>query len=298
MKPLPIGKRFCLKLVKSLDFLFSDASYIRLKFYLYVGYWPNLKNPKTFNEKLQWLKLNNRHNILTKLVDKIEVKQYISEKIGQEYVVPTLQVYDSAEEIDISKLPDKFVLKCNHNSGGIVICRNKKNIDLQKSKDILSKTLGLNYFKVGREWPYKNVSPHILAEKLLENDGNDLPDYKFYCFNGKVGCCLICANRFGEGGLKTNFYDKDWNLLPFTRHHDNISYNIEKPEVYEKMISLAETIASDFKFVRVDFYLIENRIYFGELTFFPGNGWEEFNPIEWDYKLGAMLDLDSNEQKF
>lgn len=291
MGKLPIHRRLLLRFINKFDYLFSDKVFIRVKFYLNLGYWPNLKNPQTFNEKLQWLKLYNRNDILTTLVDKIEVKKYVANKIGEEYVIPTLEVYDSVADIKISKLPDKFVLKCNHNSGGLVISRNKKSFDLAQAKKTLSKALRLNYFKVGREWPYKNITPRILAETLLENGGNDLPDYKFFCFNGKFRTCLVCVNRFGNGGLRMNFYDKDWNLLPFTRQYDNIPYEVKRPVTFEKMIKLAENLASNFQFVRVDFYSINEKIYFGEMTFFPGNGWAKFNPIEWDYKMGHWIKL-------
>lgn len=291
MGKLSFIRRVSLKILNQIDFLFSDSWFIRFKFYLYLGYWPNVKEPRTFNEKLQWLKLNTRQDIQTKLVDKIEVKKIVAEKIGNEYIIPTIGVYNSVDDIKISSLPDKFVLKCNHNSGGIIICSDKEKLDLKKSRKILSHKLKQNYFRVGREWPYKNVNPRILAEEFIDTRGTDLPDYKFFCFNGKVKCCLVCANRFDNGGVKMNFYDREWNLLPFTRHYDNIPYEIDKPIAYTKMIELAEVLSAEFTFVRVDFYAIGETVLFGEMTFFPGNGWSEFEPIEWDYKLGEWLKL-------
>lgn len=298
MGAIPIYRRVLLRLLKMSGELFSDSLFIKLKFYLYMGSFPDLKSPKTFNEKLQWLKLHNRHDIHTKLVDKIEVKKYVEEKIGSKYIIPTLTVYDRIQDIDISKLPDKFVLKCNHNSGGIVICRNKGTFDLDNAKKILQSKLKQNYFKIGREWPYKNVTPRILAEQYIEGDHDgDLYDYKFFCFNGKVKMCLVCAYRNEVGGVKLNFYDRDWHLLPFTRHYGNIPHEIKKPDEYQEMIEVAEKLASDFKFIRVDLYLQDDKILFGELTFFPGNGWGEFTPEEWDYKVGEWLDISPDKKK-
>lgn len=298
MKKNAIITRLLLKILSKLSFILSDSWFIRFKFFLYMGFWPDLKNPKTFNEKLQWLKLHNRHNIHTLLVDKIEVKKYVSKKIGKEYIIPTLAVYKSVEDIDLRRLPDKFVLKCNHNSGGIVICKNKELFDFRNTKKLLSKKLKHNYFEVGREWAYKNVQPRILAEKFIEIKGkDDLYDYKFFCFNGIVKVCLVCANRNEAGGVKMNFYDREWNLLPFTRHYENIPYEIKKPDVLGKMIRIAEKLSSDFKFVRVDLYVIGKKILFGEMTFFPGNGWSEFNPVEWDYMFGNWLDINSDDKK-
>lgn len=296
MGNLSLSKRIGLKILNNIFSWLPDKLFIECKFYLNLYYWPKLKNPRSFNEKLQWLKLYKRNPLLTDLVDKIKVKGYVSDKIGKEYVIPTVAVYKSPEEIDPIKLPDRFVLKCNHNSGGLTICRDKSKLDLNKVKKELSKSLKYNYYKVGREWPYKNVERAVLAEQLLEGPEEGIPDYKFFCFNGKVRACMVCVERFSESGLKINFYDREWNIMPFTRHYPYSDCNIPKPTTYEKMINLAEQLAEDFEFVRIDFYSLEEWIYFGEMTFFPGNGWEDFNPIEWDYIFGSWINLDKNDQ--
>lgn len=296
MGKLPLYKRITLKILNDVFSWLPDKVFIECKFYLNLGYRLNINNPRSFNEKLQWLKLYRRHPMLTDLVDKVKVKKYVSEKIGNEYVIPTIAVYKTTEEIDIARLPDKFVLKCNHNSGGLTICRDKLKLDLKKAKRDLNKSLKFDYYKVGREWPYKNVERVILAEQLLEGPDEGLPDYKFFCFNGKVKSCLVCIDRFSESGLKMNFYDNEWKLMPFIRHYPNSNQDIPKPPTYEKMIELAEKLSEDFEFVRIDFYSIEDQIYFGEMTFYPGNGWSDFNPIEWDYIFGSWINLKESDQ--
>ena len=269
----------------------SDKTYLKIVFRLKIGMRLDLNNPKSFNEKLQWLKINNRDEKYTNMVDKYEVKKIVSKSIGEEYVIPNIGIYDSFEEIDFNKLPNRFAIKCTHDSGGYVIVSDKKKANIKKIKKKINKSLHRNYYYSGREWPYKNVKPRILIEKYIsENDTDDLIDYKFMCFNGKCKIIFTCTERFG-GGLKVTFFDTDWNTLPFERHYPKSSISIKKPMNLSKMIHLAETLSNGIPFVRVDFYEVNNKIYFGELTFFPGNGFEEFTPIEWDYKIGDMLDL-------
>ena len=269
-----------------------DNIYLKIMFKFRIGYKLNLKEPKTFNEKLQWLKLYNRNPLYTKLVDKNDVRSFIKEKIGEEYLIPQIGVYNEVSEIDFSKLPEKFVLKCTHDSGGIVICKNREKLDLEKSKSKLEKHMKNNYFYWGREWPYKNVKPRIVCEEFIEDGKNeDLIDYKFMCFNGKVKCSFVCLNRNSKEGLNVDFYDREWNKMPFERHYKNSNITLEKPKQYEKMIELSEKLAKDFPFVRVDFYEVKEKIYFGELTFFPGSGLEEFRPEEYDKVLGDWLKI-------
>ena len=274
------------------DFL-SDKTYLRFKYWLNMDKKLDLKNPKTFNEKLQWLKLYNRKPEYTMMVDKYAVREYIKKKLGEEYLIPLLGVWDSSDDIDFDKLPNQFVLKCNHNSGlGMCICKDKSKLDIDKVKRELKKGLRQDYYLTSREWPYKDVPRKIVAEKYMEERPNtELNDYKLMCFNGKVQCSFVCSERFSDDGLKVTFFDRDWNVLPFERHYPKSVNAIEKPKTYEKMVEFAEILSKDIPFVRVDFYEISGKLYFGELTFFPGSGYEEFEPEEWDYKLGKMIDL-------
>lgn len=270
----------------------SDRKYLEMTYRLVIGKELNLDDPKSFNEKLQWLKLYNRKNVYTKMVDKYEVKKIVSELIGNEYIIPTLGVWDRFEDIDFSKLPDKFVLKCTHDSGGVVICKDKNTFDVDEAKNKINKALSRNFYYAGREWPYKNVKPRIIAEEYISSgDSKDLKDYKLMCFNGKVKCSFVCSNRNSKNGLNVDFYDINWEKMPFERHYPNSKEKVQKPNNYELMVSLAEKLAKDIPFVRVDFYEVNNKVYFGELTFFPGAGFEEFTPEEWDYTLGSWLKL-------
>ena len=268
----------------------SDETYLKLLFKSRVGYNLDLEEPKTFNEKLQWLKLYDRKPEYIKMVDKYEVKKYVSEKIGEEYIIPTLGVWDKFEEINFDNLPNQFVLKCTHDSGGIIICKDKRELNMRKARKKLTKALKKNYYLWGREWPYKNIKPRIIAEKYMEdNNTNDLKDYKFMCFNGKVKCSFVCSNR--QSGLNVDFYDLHWRKLPFERHYKKSNDNIPRPKNYDLMIKLSERLAENIPFVRIDWYEINNNLYFGEITFYPGSGIEEFNPEEWDKKIGDMLQL-------
>ena len=253
----------------------------------------NLKNPQSFNEKLQWLKLYNREPQYTLMVDKLKVKDYVAGLIGEEHIIPTLGVWENAKDVDFNSLPDKFVIKCNHNSGqGLYICKNKSEIDEEKVRNELQKALETDYFTRFREWPYKDVERRIIAEKFIEDNSSadgDLKDYKFMCFNGEVRCSFVCSER--KTNLKVSFFDRDWNAMPFERHYPRSDKSIPKPVHYEEMIRLAEVLSQGIPFVRVDFYDVEDKIYFGELTFFPGSGFEEFSPEIWDEKLGSYINI-------
>lgn len=276
----------------------SDEDYLRIAYKAYVGRDLNIDEPKTFNEKLQWLKLYNRRPEYTVMVDKFLVRDYIAEKIGHEYLIPLLGVWDNPYEIDFSKLPDQFVLKCNHNSGlGMCICKNKEKLDKKTVIKKLQAGLRQDYFEFSREWPYKNVPRKIIAEKYMEDHDqiNGLLDYKFMCFNGVVKCIFTCSDRFSKDGLKVTFYDTEWNIMPFTRHYPRQNTPEKKPKSFEKMVELAEKLAAGIPFVRIDFYEICGRIYFGEITFFPGSGFEEFSPEEWDKRLGSWIKLPAKE---
>lgn len=269
-----------------------DALYLKIAFPTFTGYKLDLKNPKTFNEKLQWLKLHDRNPAYTQMVDKYAVRDYIARKIGEEYLIPLLGVWDRFEDIDFSQLPNQFVLKPTHDSGSVIICRDKSKLDIKETQNKINKSLKRNFYYAGREWPYKDVKPRIIAEQYMENaETHELRDYKFMCFNGEVKCSFTCTERFSESGLKVTFFDCDWKKLPFERHYPSSKLPITRPESLDQMIHLSEVLSKDIPFVRVDFYEIEGRPYFGELTLFPGCGYEEFIPESWDYTLGNWINL-------
>ncbi len=272
----------------------SDEKFLKKSFKVYMGYDLKLSAPKTFNEKLQWLKLYDRQDRYTIFADKIAVKKYVASIIGEQYIIPTLGEWDEPEQINFDKLPNQFVLKCNHNSGlGMCICKNKNKLDTLEVKNELKKGLKENYYLPNREWCYKNIHHRIIAEKYMsDSDKDELTDYKLMCFNGKVKCTLVCENRHGKDGLKITFYDRQWQVMPVERiSHPRNDKIIEKPANYEKMVELAEQLASGIPFLRVDFYEVQDKIYFGELTFYPASGFEGFNPPEWDRILGDWLVL-------
>ena len=272
----------------------DDKTYLKLVYRGHFGKKLNLDNPITFNEKLQWLKLYNRKPEYTIMVDKVKAKEYVANIIGEEHIIPTLGVWDDPDDIDFDKLPDQFVLKCNHNSGiGLCICKDKSKLDIEKVKEGLRKGLKEDFYLMGREWPYKNVPRKILAEKYMVDDsGPDLKDYKMMCFNGKVMCTYVCMNRFEEGGLKINFYDRNWKRLPFERSQKPASINdVNIPTGYSKMLELAERLSKNIPFLRTDFYEIGGELFFGEITFYPVSGLEEFSPEKWDENLGKLIVL-------
>ena len=253
----------------------------------------NLNNPQTYNEKLQWLKLNDCNPEYSKLVDKYEVREYIKEKLGDEYLIPLLGVWDRFDDIDFDSLPNEFVLKCNHDSGGLVICTDKTTFDIKEARKKINKSLKTNYFWAGREWPYKKVKPKIIAEKyMVDESGYELKDYKFFCFDGEVKALFIATDRGSKTEeTKFDFYDENFNHLPFTNGHPNSTKKIQKPQSFEEMKKLAAILSEGFPHIRVDFYDINGKIYFGEMTFFHWSGFVPFVPEEWDYTFGDWINL-------
>lgn len=270
--------------------IYNDIEYLKKKFENRMGYKLNFNNPITFNEKIQWLKVYNRRPEYTQMVDKYAVKEYVAEKIGFKYLIPTLGVWDSFDEINFNELPEKYVLKCTHDAGSIIIVDGKEKFDKAGAKRKLDIALSTNYFWLGREWPYKDVRQRIIAEKYMSSS-SEMIDYKLLCFNGKVKTIFTCTERFGGEQLKVTFFDTRWNKMPFERHYPSSTKEIIKPFNFKLMIELAEILSKDIPFVRVDFYEIENRVYFGEITFFPGGGMEEFTPQGWDKTLGDWIEL-------
>lgn len=286
-------RKLALALLSKFGYLLSDKLYLQLRYRLVIGKKLHLKHPQTFNEKLQWLKLYDRRSEYTIMVDKVKAKEYVASKIGEKYIIPTLGVWESPDDINFDALPDQFVLKCNHSSGGLCICTDKRKLDIPKVKEELRKGLRDNYYLHGREWPYKDVPRRILAEKLMvdESDEGDLKDYKMMCFDGSVKCSFVCSDRSNGKGLKVTFFDREWKKMPFERHYPSSDQDIKMPKNYQEMIRLSEILSEKIPFVHSDFYEINGQLYFGELTFFPGCGWEEFTPEMWDEKLGELIIL-------
>ncbi len=273
----------------------TDEEFLRKKFEENVGTKLNLDNPQTYNEKIQWLKLHDHNPLYTVLVDKFAVKQYVAEKIGPEHVIPIVGgPWYNAKEIEPNSLPKRFVLKCNHDCGSVIICTDKDTFDWKKAKKKLNDALHRNYYYVGREWPYKNVKPCIYAEQyVVDDDGIELRDYKFFCFDGVPRYLFIATDRMNkQEETKFDFFDMDFNHLPFTNGHPNAFIAPEKPKHFNEMKKLAETLSAGIPHVRVDFYEAEDQVYFGEMTFYHWGGMGIFDPKEWDYTFGSWIDLE------
>ncbi len=282
------------KLEKYMSFdWMSDEAFIRMKYHAAMDKKLNLKNPRTFNEKLQWLKLYDRNPLYTQLVDKQGVKGYVADKIGEQYVIPTLGVWDSFDDIDFEMLPNQFVLKCTHDSGGVVIVTNKANFDHISAKKI-EEALAADFYKTGREWPYKNVPHRIIAEQYMIDDSlGELKDYKFFCFNGVPKYLFIASDRNkGKQEVKFDYFDIDFNRLPLRQAaHPNSTYHIERPRKYDEMVKLAAKLSKGIPQVRIDLYEVNGQVYFGEYTFFHHGGMVPFIPEEYDYIWGDQITL-------
>lgn len=277
---------------KMLNWL-PDKVFLNAAFRARFGRKLDLRNPKTFNEKLQWMKLYNRNPVYTMMVDKYLVRNYVRIIIGEEYLIPLLGAWDDPDKIDFDKLPMQFVLKCNHNSGlGMCICKDKNKLDIAKVKNDLRKGLKQDYYLTGREWPYKNVPRKIIAEKyMVDESGYELKDYKYYCFDGKVRIVMINSDRMSSLETKANYFDENYQPLDFVWGYENAKIPPVKPEKFEEMKSLAEKLSEGIPHVRIDFYQTPQGIFFGEMTFFDGSGFDAIEPIEWDYKIGSWINL-------
>lgn len=284
---------------KKVKVLFPDETFLKIIFRSRKGYKLNLKNPKAFSEKLQWLKLHDRRPEYVKMVDKYAVKDYVSSILGPEITIPTLGVWDTVDDIEWDKLPDQFVLKCTHDSGGIVICRDKSKLDRKEAKKKLKYGLHRDYYLTEREWPYKNVKRRIIAEQLLlprteDGEVQDLYDYKFFTFNGEPKVLLFCSER-KNGTSKWDFFDMEMNRIPVAAiHHCTTTIDLDKVidrDAFERMKSIARALSKDLAFVSVDLYYVNKQIYFGELTFYSGSGFLSYDPADFDITLGNMLKL-------
>ena len=281
-KKISLKERIRKRLVfesRKLEPYLSDKRFLQIRFWLRVGYWPDLDNPKTFNEKLNWLKLHDIHPEYTRMVDKVTAKEYVASIIGSEYIIPTLGVWNSVDDIDWDSLPQQFVLK---NTG-----------DIEAAKAKLVKKSETNYYKYNKEYPYKDLSPRIIAEEYMEDEsGYELKDYKFFCFDGEPKYLFVATDRQKKGeDTKFDFFDLDWNHLPITNGHPNNPLPIDKPQNFNEMIEIARKLSVGKTHVRVDLYKIRGKIYFGELTFFHWSGMVAYNPREWDYKFGEYIKL-------
>ncbi len=276
--------------------IIPSKAFLRMHYGVSLGKRLNLKEPKTFNEKMQWLKLYHHDPIFTKMVDKYEVKDYIKEKIGEEYVIPSIGIYNSFDEIDFGNLPDRFVLKCTHDSGGLVICKDKSRLDIDASREKLGNSLSRNYYYLGREWPYKNVKPRILAEVYMENvNRSNLDVYKILTFNGEPKIIQTIQNDKTPDEC-IDYFDCKWNLLNLRQDYPNSKEPLKKPACLSQMLQLAKKLSEGIPFLRVDLYEIDGKVYFSEFTFYSDCGFAPFTPPEWDDILGDWIKLPQKEK--
>jgi len=289
-------KKVIKKLINFSSKVIPDTLYIKLKYFYHFHHFPNLKSPKTYNEKLQWLKLYDRRPEYTMMVDKYLVKDYVAKIIGKEYIIPTLGVWTSVDSIDWDSLPNQFVLKWNHDSGSIVICKDKDKFNKDLAVQKLKKNEHSNGYWYGREWPYKNVKPRIIAEQYMEDEDGELKDFKFFSFDGETKAMFVATDRFNkEEDTKFDFYDTQFNHMPFTNGHPNASRHISKPQNFELMIQLASKLSKGYPHIRVDFYEVNGKVYFGELTLYHWSGFVPFTPSKYDLEFGKWINLPTNK---
>ncbi len=278
------------QLLRALSRALPDKAYVQLLYLKTHGHFLHLRRPRTFDEKLQWYKLYYRDPLMTTLSDKYEVRKYLEAKGHGGLLNELYAVYARAEQIDLSALPDSFVLKATHGSNMNIICRDKNDLDPEKCRVLAERWLRANFFHTGRQWAYKNITPRLICEKYLQNDEfNELIDYKFYCYHGKPEVLFVCSGRFAAGGLKYNAYDMNWNRIYAYKGKPGIDLVIEKPGTFDAMIAVAKDLSGDFPFIRVDLYSIRGKIVFGELTFYPDNGAVPFTPDHFNYFFGDMF---------
>lgn len=287
-----------LKRRNMLDFL-SDKTFVKLEYRARMNKKLNLKNPETFNEKLQWLKLYDHNPEYIKMVDKYEAKKYVGGIIGEEYIIPTYGVYNSFDEIDFDSLPNEFVIKCTHDSGGLAICKDKKTFDIEAAKEKINKAFNTNYYKKSREWIYKNIKPRIIVEKYMEDkNSSSMQDYKFFCFDGEPKIMYLSEGLENHATATMSFFDMDFNLTDCKRKdYELFKYKPKKPKTFEQMKEFASILSKGIPNLRVDFYEINGHIYFGELTFITAGGYIPFESEEWDKKIGSYLDLSKVNKK-
>lgn len=271
-----------------------DDEYLKRKFKAFLGRELNLENPQTFNEKLQWMKIHDRNPLYNTLVDKYEAKKYVAEKLGEEYVIPTLGLWESADDIDFDSLPDQFVMKCTHDSKGVLVCKDKSKLDVEAAREKFRAALKRNYFYIGREWPYKDLKPRVIAEKYMTDstDSDVFTDYKFFCFNGVADNVMIVTDR-DINEPKFYHFSKDWNILRYNRRGRRMpaDFKLPKPENIDEMFRVAEKLAEGLPHVRMDLYVSNGQIYFGEFTLYHNDGLEDGFDEASDLHLGSLLKL-------
>ncbi len=277
---------------KILNSLISDSLYTRLKFRKNLHRWPDLKNPRTFNEKLCWLKLHRREPKMSVMVDKAQAKDYVRDILGEEYIIPTFGLWERAEDIDFGLLPDRFVMKGTHDSGRVIVCTDKNQLDFDRARQEMQQSLDRDFYAITREWPYKNVPHRIIAEQFIRQSDGGLTDYKFFCFNGHVDCVMVCIDRH-LGKPKFYFFDRNWNFLRLNKRGVAApeGFTLPRPEGMERMFEIASILSKGQPFVRVDLYNVDGKIYFGELTFYPDGGVDPNILPSTDQRWGDLLDL-------
>ena len=280
-----------LKKVKYAMRFLPDKLYIQIYYFARFKKFCSLKNPKTYNEKLNWLKLHDHNPLYNTLVDKYEVKEYVANLIGEQFIIPTLGVWDSFDEIDFDKLPEQFVLKCTHDSEGLVIVRDKSKLNKAAAKQKIEAALKQNFYFIGREWPYKDIKPRIIAEQYMEDhvDG-ELRDYKFFCFDGEPKAMYVASDR-GSNHVKFDYFDLDFQHLDIKQKYPHAEMSLRKPETFDQMLEFSKVLSEGFPHVRVDFYEVDGHLYFGELTFYHFSGFMPFEPKHWDRIFGDWLKL-------
>ena len=280
------------KIIQRLSWAFPSSLYLKCEYYYHMGRKLNLKNPTTFGEKLQWLKLHDHNPIYHTMVDKYVVKEYISNVLGSDYVIPLLGVWDKAADIEWDKLPNQFVIKATHCGGGgaVFICKDKNSFDKEKVSKRLQVLLDkIDMYGRNGEWAYKGIPHRIIAEKYMEDTNGQLNDYKILCFNGDPQIVIVDADRYIKH--KRNFYDRQWNIIPIESDCEPIGESVMKPDNLEDMLEIARKLSKDIPFVRVDLYNVKGAIYFGELTFYPWGGFISFKPDKYNDELGALIQL-------
>ena len=282
-------KRFLIQAAR----VIPDPLYLKIVYRLRMGKSLNLRNPRTYTEKMQWLKLHDFKPKYTAMVDKFLAKEYVGKIIGEEYIIPTYGVWDSAEEIDFDSLPNQFVLKCNHDSASVIICRDKNNFDRESACRILSACLKNDFFFVGREYPYRSIDRKIMAEAYMEDQElQELRDYKFFTFGGEPKLVHVVSNRQKcDEETYGDFFDMDYQHLDMHMGHDFAPMRPEKPCNFEKMKEFARILSEGTRHLRVDFYEVDKKLFFGELTFYQDSGWKKIEPAEWDQRIGQWIDL-------
>lgn len=290
---LSIAYRIKRRLLEYAAVCAPDSWYLKWNYQFHMQRPLDLKNPKTYTEKLQWLKLYYHKPVFSKMVDKVDAKEYVKSLIGEKYLIPTYGVWNSVNDIEWSALPERFVIKVSSDSGGVVVCRDKTQLNVKQAEAKLLKGWGVNYYKYNKEYPYRNVKPRIIAEEYLEDESGELRDFKIFCFDGKPELIFVASNRQRSDVETTfDFYDTQWNYIKdLTNGHPNSGVAIPRPENLDEMLEVAATLSKGLPHLRVDLYNIKGKIYFGEMTFFHWSGIVPFEPEEWDYRLGSMITL-------